>query len=206
MGKKPAKMRDLEKTRKEILQATFALVFRNGFQGVSIDDIVKNTSLTKGALYHQFPTKLELGYALVDEVIKPMILERWISPLHSFENPLEGILQQMNQLIGKAKPENLKLGCPLNNLIQEMSPVDATFKFHLHSALTIWIKELEKQLERAKKNGYIKKNINCGEAAKFIVMAHEGFYGMLKGLDDPKAYKTLSHSLQIYFDAIQVNC
>src|ERR1700688_2949242 len=93
------KQRDFEKTRQEILRVAFVEVFSRGFQGVSVDDIVKKTSLTKGAFYHHFPTKLDLGYALVDDVIKPMIIDRWIRPLKNFKNPLEGILSQMEKLI-----------------------------------------------------------------------------------------------------------
>src|ERR1700676_3252444 len=101
--KKPVavKKRNLEKSRKEILNVAFFEIFTQGFQGVSVDDIVKKTSMTKGAFYHHFPSKLDLGYALVDDVIKPMIIERWITPLKTFKNPLEGILSQMEKLIGE---------------------------------------------------------------------------------------------------------
>ena len=197
------KTRDLERTRKEILDAAFMEVFGRGFQGVSIDDIVKKTSLTKGAFYHIFPTKLDLGYALVDEVIKPMIIERWIHPLNEYENPLEGILKQLKTLIGKAPAEELKLGCPLNNLVQEMAPVDEGFHERLQIALNLWISEMDKQLKRAQKEGFIKKDINTRQVAHFVVMAHEGFYGMLKGLSDKRAFDALYDSLRIYFEAIQ---
>ena len=70
------KTRNLENTRKHILDVAFMEIFIHGFQGVSIDNIVKKTSLTKGAFYHIFPKKLDLGYALVEEVITPMIIDR----------------------------------------------------------------------------------------------------------------------------------
>ena len=79
------KTRNLEQSRKEILDVAFIEVFKLGFQGVSIDDIVKKTSMTKGAFYHHFPTKLDFGYALVEDVITPMIIERWIKPLENYE-------------------------------------------------------------------------------------------------------------------------
>jgi AcrR family transcriptional regulator len=203
-SKRPAakKTRDLERSRKEILDAAFFEVFSHGFQGVSIDDIVKKTSMTKGAFYHHFPTKLDLGYALVEDVISPMIIDRWIKPLDQFENPLEGILKQLQELIGKSDPAHLRLGCPLNNLVQEMSPVDAGFRKRLNTALKLWIDETEKHLKRAKKDGLIKSDVNTRQTAHFIVMAHEGFYGMLKGLDDPRAFDALYNSLKRYFDAI----
>lgn len=198
------KTRNLKRTRNEILNVAFVEIFRRGFQGVSVDEIVDKTSLTKGAFYHQFPTKLDLGYALVDEVISPMIIDRWIKPLDSYKNPLEGMLKQMDLLIGKADPKNLKLGCPLNNLVQEMAPVDKEFKKRLQKALNLWIAETEKHLSRAKKQGYLRSEANTKEIAHFIVMAHEGFYGIIKGLDDPKAFTALFHSLKKYFKTIAV--
>ena len=199
-GQKPT--RDLEKSRKEILSVAFMEVFTKGFQGVSIDDIVKKTSMTKGAFYHHFPTKLDFGYALVEEVISPMIIDRWITPLESYDNPLNGILKQMKTLIGDAPPAHLKLGCPLNNLVQEMSAVDKGFHKRLQTALNLWIDETEKHLKRAKSNGYLKKDVNTQQVAQFVVMAHEGFYGMLKGLDDPKAFHAMYNSLEKYFEVI----
>ena len=178
----PVKKRDFEKSRKEILNVAFFEIFTHGFQGVSVDDIVKKTSMTKGAFYHHFPTKLDLGYALVDEVIKPMIIERWIIPLNNFDNPLEGILSQMAKLIGECPPDLLEFGCPLNNLVQEMAPIDDGLKKRLKSALNLWIDEMDGQLKRAQADGFLKNEVNTREVAHFIVMAHEGFYGLIKGL------------------------
>jgi TetR/AcrR family transcriptional repressor of nem operon len=194
--------RNLAETRTQILDATFFLVFSRGFQGVSIDDIVRRTQFTKGSLYHQFPTKMDLGYALVDEVIRPLILERWITPLDAFKNPLDGILSQMDKLIGGCPPELLKLGCPLNNLVQEMAPLDRVFGDKLHAALDLWVGQMARQLDRAKAEGYLKASVDSRETAHFVVMAHEGFYGMIKGLGGEGAFEALRASLKIYVDAI----
>lgn len=200
--KSPKKSRNLKNTRKEILTAAFFEVFAHGFQGVSVDAIVAKTRLTKGAFYHQFPTKLELGYALVEEVISPMIIERWIQPLEKFENPIDGILHQLQKNIGNSNFGQLKLGCPLNNLVQEMSPIDSGFKLRLSSALELWVSELEKHLKRGQHHGFIKKSIRPRDAAQFVVMAHEGFYGIIKGVDDPHLFESLARSLKIYFRSI----
>lgn len=204
-AKRGGKTRDLEKTRAAILEAAFLLVLKHGFQGVSVDDIVKETRFTKGAFYYLFPTKLDLGYALVDEVVRPLIINRWITPLEDFENPLEGMLTQMQKLIGGSPPELLKLGCPLNNLVQEMAPLDTGFKRRLRSALDLWVTETERHLQRAKAGGFLKSSVDAKEAAHFIVMAHEGFYGLIKGLDKPEAFAELFASLRIYFQAISTD-
>ncbi|MEO5667306.1 MAG: TetR/AcrR family transcriptional regulator [Bdellovibrionota bacterium] len=196
------KTRSLEKSRKQLLEATFLEVFSKGFQGVSIDEILKKTALTKGALYHQFPTKLDLGYALVEEVITPMILDRWITPLEDYENPVEGILYQLQRNIGDARPEDLRLGCPLNNLVQEMSPLDKGFRQRLQAALNLWVDQMETQLKRAKKAGHIRSEVNVRDVALFVVMAHEGFYGIIKGFEDPALFRPLFKSLRSYFSSL----
>lgn len=203
-AKPEKKSRNPEKTRQEILRVTFTEVFKYGFQGVSVDDIVKKTSVTKGALFHQFPSKLELGYALVEEVIQPMIIERWITPLEDYENPLEGILDQMHALIGKSEPSALKLGCPLNNLVQEMTPLDEGFRKRLRTALNLWIDETEKHLWRAQENGYLKPGTDIREVAYFVVMSQEGFFGMIKALGAAHTFPALYESLKRYFQAISV--
>lgn len=200
----PTRARNLEKTRRKILEVAFVEVFAHGFQGVSVDDIVRKTSLTKGAFYHHFPTKLALGYALVEEIIRPMITERWIEPLNSYKDPLRGILAQMKKLIGGCSAAQLKLGCPLNNLVQEMAPIDERFKRHLQDTLDFWIVEIDRHLKRAKKEGFIRADVNTLHVAQFVVMTHEGFYGLLKGLDDPTVFGALLGSLERYFETLAV--
>lgn len=65
------------------------------------------------------------------------------------------------------------------------------------------IDEMEKHLKRAKKSGYIKVDINTRHVAHFLVMVHEGFYGILKGLDDPKVFTVLYDSMKRYFQTIE---
>ena len=44
-------------TRQIILQAAYEEIYARGFQAASIAKILSTTDVTKGALYHYFPTK-----------------------------------------------------------------------------------------------------------------------------------------------------
>ncbi|MES1191587.1 MAG: TetR/AcrR family transcriptional regulator [Steroidobacter sp.] len=197
----PARTRDLKRTRSEMLNAAFTEIFMNGFQGVSIDKIIARTGLTKGAFFHQFPTKMDLGYALVDEVLRDLIRTRWVEPLAEFDNPLEGIISQMNKLIGKASDSQLQLGCPLNNLVQEMTNVDRTFARKLSAVMDYWIDGIEAALKRGISNGYIRESVKTREAAIYIVMFHEGMYGFLKAQPDHKMFLSLFKVFKQQMDA-----
>ena len=204
MSKSAAKTRDLQRTRGEILNAAFMEIFMNGFQGVSVDKIISKTGLTKGAFFHQFPSKLDLGYALVDEVLRDLIKTRWIDPLSEFDNPLDGIILQMNKLIGKASESSLKCGCPLNNLVQEMTNVDDKFAKKLSVVIDYWIDGIEDALKQGIRDGLVKNSIRTREAALYIVMFHEGMYGFLKAQPDHKVFLSLFKVFKQQLDAYRV--
>lgn len=195
------KTRDPEKTRAHILDAAFLEIYKNGFQGVSIDKIVEKTDVTKGAFFHYFSTKSELGYAIVDETLREMILERWIRPLAVYKNPVRGILKQFKKLIDEWSNENLSLGCPLNNLTQEMSAVDPVFRTKLQAVIGLWIDETERYLKKAQTNGYLKKAVNTRQLAEFIVASQESAFAMTKTMNDRRMLLSLYNSLKDYLES-----
>lgn len=196
------KERDPVKTRRKILEAAFPVVFQHGFQGVSVDQIVAKTDVTKGAFYHHFPTKESLGYALVDDILKEMILDRWIRPLPAYKNPLQGIIRQFKKLIDETPDSHVLLGCPLNNLVQEMSAVDRGFHDRVRGALETWIEETEKHLRRADAGGFLKSGIDTRQLAEFIVMVQEGSFGVAKGLGKKEKLLSFHDSLRKYLEAV----
>ncbi len=192
--------RSSEKTRAHILQTAFGLIFFRGFQGVSVDDIVAETGLTKGAFYHHFPTKLELGYAIADEVIRELILNRWIRPLEKYENPVQGIILQLKKVIDETPDANVELGCPLNNLTQEMSTVDPVFREKLQADLSLWLNEIEGVLRRGRDDGFLKEHVAPRQLAVFVVTLHEGMYAMGKTLKDKNVWYSLYDSLRMHLE------
>ncbi|MGD2132441.1 MAG: TetR/AcrR family transcriptional regulator [Maricaulaceae bacterium] len=54
-----------EATRESILDAAKKLVMSKGFAGTSLDDILKETGVTKGAFFHHFKNKADLARELV---------------------------------------------------------------------------------------------------------------------------------------------
>ena len=195
-------LRDPEKTREVILDAAFNEVYHRGFQGARIDDIVAKTAMTKGAFFSHFHTKNELGYALVDEVLREMTLERWIRPLAAYTNPVQGIISRFRKIIETMPEEHVALGCPLNNLVQEMSAVDATFRDKLNAVLKLWIDETERYLRKAQTEGYLRKDVSPRQVVEFVVMVEEGSFAMVKNLRDKKVYWSLFESLRQYLESI----
>lgn len=58
--------RNAKETRQGILDSAEALIMEQGFAATSVDSIVANAGLTKGAFFHHFATKGSLALALVE--------------------------------------------------------------------------------------------------------------------------------------------
>jgi AcrR family transcriptional regulator len=56
-----------------VLFAAYEEIHRQGFKAASLANIRNATGLTQGALYHHFANKQQLGCAVLDEVIAPMM-------------------------------------------------------------------------------------------------------------------------------------
>jgi len=195
-------LRDPEKTRAVILESAFDEIYHRGFQGARIDEIVAKTSMTKGAFFSHFQTKNELGYALVDEVLREKTLDRWIRPLAAYSNPVQGIISRFRKIIETMPEDHVALGCPLNNLVQEMSAIDPVFRDKLNAVLKLWIDETERYLKKAQDEGYLRKEVSPREVAEFVVMVEEGSLAMVKNLRDKKVYWSLYESLRQYLESV----
>src|SRR3984957_18070823 len=132
-GKRPRRSgsapRDPERTRVRLLQAAFREVYGSGFQSAGLNAILAAAGVTRGALYHHFGSKEALGYAIVEEIIAPDNRGQWLRPLEHCEDPIDVLIGAVQEL--SVKPEAVRGGCPLLNLAQEMSPLEAGFRQRL---------------------------------------------------------------------------
>jgi TetR/AcrR family transcriptional repressor of nem operon len=190
-GKNPkrraTRLRDPERTRERLLQAAFREVYRSGFQSASLDTILYSTGVTKGALYYHFQSKEALGYAVVEEVIAPDVRGQWLRPLQSVKDPVDtliGIVQGIS-----VRPADVRGGCPLNNLAQEMSPLDAGFRKRLAIIFQAWREAVASVLREGQTHGSVRRDLRPADAAGLLIAMVEGYGSLAKNAQDPKVMK-----------------
>jgi len=195
-------VRNPENTRMRILVAAFKDMHRNGFQGLRIDNVLKETGLKKGALYHHFKSKQALGYAVLEELIQNRIIEQSITPLANYDNPIEGIMASFNEVGTTWTDEFFSLGCPLYNLAQEMTAIDDGFKKMIKDFFSYWEDEYAKALKLGQDKGFINKGIDLEATAKFIVSSIEGAIGQAKIHQGREAFLNCGKQLERYLSTI----
>ncbi|WP_019204507.1 TetR/AcrR family transcriptional regulator [Tsukamurella sp. 1534] len=68
-------------TRDRLLDAAAAVLDARGYDGASLADILDSAGLTKGALYHHFPSKAALVRALIDDQFSPELAKPAVADL-----------------------------------------------------------------------------------------------------------------------------
>lgn len=191
-----------EQTRDRILEAAFTEIYENGFQGMRIEHVLKKTGLAKGALYHHFPSKKSLGYAVVDEVlftIKKQILHdlpESEDPITAYSNILTGLAEQLTD-------DDVIRGCPLNNLSQEMCSLDEGFKERLAAIYNYWQHTLATALTFGQHKGTVKADVDPEIIATFIISSHQGITGTVKCLQSVALLRQLNATLCDYMESLR---
>lgn len=193
-------------TRNELLEAAYNEIHLQGFQSASLNAILNQTGVTKGALYHYFKSKKALGYAVLDEVIQPYLERTWIEPLKDKALPP---LQRLSRTIQQAGEElddrEILLGCPLNNLAQEMSPIDDGFRQRTDHLYQAWFDSIAATLVEGQRDGSIRADLEPADIAMFIVAALEGCMGIAKNAQSRQALFQCAEGVFRYLDCLSID-
>lgn len=189
-------------TRNRILGIAFNEFYKNGFQGSSLNRIVELAQTTKGALFHHFKSKQELGYAVVQEVIRPELQRSWIDPLDQSLDPIHDLKQMLHHAMQLDK-DRICHGCPLNNLAQEMSPLDETFRKLIESLYDEWRKSVANAFARGVKAGKVRNDVNPDAVGAFLVASFAGVVGSVKNAQDADLFKACGEGLFGYIDSLR---
>ncbi len=173
-------IRNPQETRGKLLKTAYEQIHKHGFQGMRVDQVLKQTGLKKGGFYHHFKSKTELGYAVVEEEIKTLLEKMWIEPIMAMDNPVTDIPRMFETLDERATKLMRKHGCPLNNLAQEMSMLDDGFRQRIVANFKLWNDALTAKLDEAKQKKYIRSDVDSAVVSQFVIAVIEGCISIRK--------------------------
>jgi TetR/AcrR family transcriptional regulator, transcriptional repressor for nem operon len=190
-------------TRDKILAAMFTDVHKNGFQGLRADKVIKEMEVTKGAMYHYFPSKDSIGLAIIEEIIEPNYI-KFYQDLDFFDgNPIDMLQFHLKELVTLATDENVSLGCPLNNLVQEMSPLNEQFRLKLKRVVDKMTTSVANALIKGQKKDFVAKDKDAQAVADFFISSIEGAYSIAKVQRNVPLFKSNMEQLSFFLDILR---
>jgi TetR/AcrR family transcriptional regulator, transcriptional repressor for nem operon len=191
-------------TREQILQVVFDDLRIHGYQGLRPDKVVaEKLQLTKGSLYYHFKQgKLQIGHAVVDEILYPRYTAPWRG-LATYEGHPIDYLQEVLQHLRQHFTDQHLYGCPLNNLIQEMSPLEEGFRLRLQRITDEIEAQIEVGIMRGLAQGQIRPGTDPKAVGQFVLAAIEGAYTVAKVAREREAFVRCMAQLRGYLEGLR---
>ncbi|MGV2873495.1 TetR/AcrR family transcriptional regulator [Colwellia sp. E150_009] len=193
-------MSDAEQTRQKILEVAADEIHQHGFQATSLSTILNRCCISKGALYYHFTNKLELGYAVFEEVYVPVFLATW-QPALSQADPIEGLCEFFTSMCESMVCSEAVCGCPLNNLCEEMANVDEGFRLKVLSMQEKLNTLIVEALTRVE--GELREGLKFSQVAYFIVSTFHGATSLSKSSRNKELYQQVILELCLYIRALK---
>ena len=193
-----------EETQKLIIQTAFEMFYHNGFNNTSIPDIMKETNLTKGAFYHHFKNKQDIGIKVIENILSKRIYNGFIAPLK--ENKTRKVpdllLYVFTERIENFTEKEKALGCPANNMINEIGCSITAFRDPLRKLMDGWKDALIETIEIGKEKNEIKASVDSNSAATYLICSFEGARGIRKIYEDDALFNNYLKAVKEYIKSI----
>ena len=161
-----------EDRRKRLVQTTLKLFVRRGYYHMSIADILRESGCTRGALYHYFPSKEALGYAVIDEEIRLLAEQGVAAHMGSDEHPIDRLIKMLEEV-----PSILQLkvgGLVEVGIAGRMATVHEGFRQRLATRAVPLIEQCERMVAKGIADGQIADSVDPVQLTHFALAVSYG--------------------------------
>ena len=183
-----------EKTKQFILETAAPLYNEKGISGVSVDDVLAATKLTKGCLYGHFESKDDLSRQVVDLMLKKITDKMYLAVadkktakakifafLDFYKNPIDTYISG---------------GCPIFNTAVDADDNYPVIKQKVAAIFRAGQDELTNVLKEGISSGEFSPNLDPATFAFKLVASIEGGIVMCRTMDIVKPMHSLIKSLK----------
>ena len=159
-------------TRQRIIETAAKLIYKQGVNGTSVDDVLHASGTGKSQFYHYFTSK----EALVKELIGYHVaaLPAAQDALLGNLSTLSGIYAWLDQIVADYHSGAYADGCPIGNLANELAAQSEELRLNLQATFANWETSLTRGLRSLQTTGHLRRDLEPTELATFCVAAIEG--------------------------------
>jgi TetR/AcrR family transcriptional repressor of nem operon len=153
-------------TREKILKAAVALFHEFGYNGTSVQDIVRKAEVPKGSFYNYFKSKEELAVAASDvfypDALALLDLENTSSPVGRLRKYFRLTLKEMQRY------EYVR-GCLVGNFASEITNATPVLKKRITEHLDEATRRIAAVVSQAQEIGEINPGVSAMDLSRFIL-------------------------------------
>ena len=179
------------------------LFYSKGYSNTSVDDILKELSLSKGAFYYHYESKEDFFIQIIQNLLVRKVYSMLIEPIEGHENPIELITHCFEEALETAVHNEMDYGFLLSNFLNEFNGRNPKIMAPLNDILKVWEVNLVSAIQRGKFNGHIDRHVDSEGAAVYLMSSFIGIRTlMVETAPSARKYRFMAQ-LRQYFKSIE---
>ena len=166
-------MTKAEKTKAFIISEAAVLFNQKGFAGTSMDDIMEQTGLSKGAIYGHFKNKEAIAIAAFEHAVANLTQQ-----IRKRTKVIDNVIDKLKTVVYFYKERILSPpiegGCPIQNTSIDADDNHPILREKVKTALNTWIDRMVYILQRGMQNGEIRMDVDARAFATQFIATLEG--------------------------------
>jgi TetR/AcrR family transcriptional repressor of nem operon len=190
--------KDPKDTRTKIMNAAQSLILDHGFGGTTVDSIIDLAGVSKGAFFHHFSSKADLGKELVQRYAD-QDAEHLEQTLVKAEGLSDDPLQQLLIFVKLFKQEIESLeepfpGCLFASYLQQSELFDHNILDIIRESMLLWRTRVLDKLKKIEQEHPPRQDVDLESLADMLMVIFEGSFVLSQSLNDNKIIaRQLSH-------------
>lgn len=180
------------------MDAAKALILNNGFAGTTVDSVIEQAEVSKGAFFHHFSSKAELGHILVKRYADADA-EHLEETLDKAEGLSDDPLQQLLIFVKLFEQEMETLeepfpGCLYASYLQQSGLFDGKIMELIRESMLKWRTRVLDKLEEVVQEHPPALEVDLKSLADMLIVIFEGAFILSQSLQESKTVaRQLSH-------------
>jgi len=175
-------------TRTSIMDSAESLMLKHGFGGTTVDAVINQAGVSKGAFFHHFESKADLGRELVKRYAETD-LEHLKNTLAKAEGLSDDPLQQLLIFVKLFEQEMDELtepypGCLYASFLQQSGLFDDNTLHIIRDSMLVWRKRVLEKLLEINRQHPPAKEVDLESLADMLLVVFEGAFVMSQSLNN----------------------
>jgi TetR/AcrR family transcriptional repressor of nem operon len=166
--------------RAKLLDAAVAVIRAKGYAATTVDDLCAAAGVTKGAFFHHFKSKDELGVAAAERWSETIGQLFAAAPYHAHANPLDRVLGYIDFRRDLLKGEVAEFTCLVGTMVQEAYDSRPEIRDACARSIMSHAATLEPDIGAAIEAGGIEPPWSAGSLALYFQAVLQGAFTLAK--------------------------
>lgn len=160
--------------KQALLDAGLRVMFRQGFNGATVRDVVAQAQVPQGSFTNHFPSKEQFGKEVLDQYfdhVGTLLLaafeDRSIGPRARLDRYLDLVVERL-------RADGFERGCLIGDMSLEVAQTSDLLRERLQDVFRQWLRPFEACIAEGQALGEFRTEFGAGEIAEFFLASWQG--------------------------------